>query len=222
MVAMVKRLTLTTVTRTFEGSIPSSHPKKLKHLDDCPGAFFVFSQVIDPICREIPMKLKLLIAATLLFVIASCSRAEKPDKWVLLSADSHGKLYYTLEKMSKSEKNIAKVWVKTVFNEIKHVDEQDISYSKNLYMINCSDSRFKINIGFNFSADNKVLSKTSATQEDVMTDVLSRSSRETSAKPDTSANDEYLPIAAGSPAERLYGIVCKQPHPPATPPRHTP
>ena len=30
---MVKRSTLTTVTRTFEGSNPSSHPKISKHLD---------------------------------------------------------------------------------------------------------------------------------------------------------------------------------------------
>lgn len=30
MVAVVKRLTRTTVTRIFEGSIPSSHPKNSK------------------------------------------------------------------------------------------------------------------------------------------------------------------------------------------------
>ncbi len=42
MVAVVKRLTRTTVTRIFEGSIPSSHPKNSKAAS-FDAAFFVLS-----------------------------------------------------------------------------------------------------------------------------------------------------------------------------------
>ena len=46
MVAVVKRLTRTTVTRIFEGSIPSSHPKNSKAAS-FDAAFFVFAEAIE-------------------------------------------------------------------------------------------------------------------------------------------------------------------------------
>jgi len=144
----------------------------------------------------------------LLLLSASCSRNNNPDKWILFSKDKKASLYYTFDKKTKTDTNIVKIWVKTVYPGVNH-DDPNISYSKNMYMINCSRKTYKINTGFNYSAENEVISKTDVSQTEPALIILDRSNREAAIKPENITSDGYNPIAAESSAERLYSIVCR-------------
>jgi hypothetical protein len=127
----------------------------------------------------------------------------------LFSKEKKASLYYTFDKKTKTDTNIVKIWVKTVYPEANQ-DDPNISYSKNMYMINCSSKTYKINTGFNYSAENEVVSKTDASQADpALNIILDRSNREAAINPENIASDGYNPIAVESSAERLYSIVCR-------------
>lgn len=145
----------------------------------------------------------------LLLLLSACSRPERPNKWIMLSKDSHHTYYYTLDKMTKTEQHLVKIWVKTVFHELRHVGEDDVLYAKNMYMIKCDSKRYKMNVGFFYSATDEAVAKTEPEQDEGEALVLVTPNRETSPKNDSAVPDPYQPITPDSPADRLYGIVCR-------------
>ncbi len=155
------------------------------------------------------MKPILSLMILLFFLLCSCSRNEKPDKWVFLSKDKDNAYFYTLDKMSKTDQHLAKIWVKTVFHETRHSDDGDVSYAKNMFMIKCIEKKYKMNVGFNYSPSNEAVSKTDAEQGEALPLVTGKSNREALSTTGTIQQDVYLPILPNSPADRLYGIVCR-------------
>jgi hypothetical protein len=154
------------------------------------------------------MKLILALMALLLVLACSCSRDERPNKWIFLSKDKDNTYYYTLDKMKKTDdQHLVKVWVKTVFHDIRHIEDDDVSYAKNMFMIKCDVRRYKMNIGFNYSPSNEAVSKTAMEQEVGIPLVIDKSNKEISPPP--VMPDPYMPITPGTPAERLYDIVCR-------------
>lgn len=154
------------------------------------------------------MKLILAPMALLLLLACSCSRNERPDKWILLSKDKDSTYYYTLDKMKRiDDQHLVKIWVKTVFHDIRHVGDDDVSYAKNMFMIKCDVRRYKMNIGFNYSPANEAVSKTAMEQEVGIPLVVDKSNKEITPPP--VMPDPYMPITPGTPAERLYDIACR-------------
>lgn len=150
------------------------------------------------------------IMIIVIIALSACSRNNDPSKWVLFSKDNSSKKYYTFDKMSKTDDNLVKIWVKTVFNKPKRIHDTDVPYAKNMYMINCTNKKLKINPGFNFSKDNDVVSKTIENPDDALSLNMDRFNKEIVFKPDTSAVDDYHPIRDNSPASHLYAEVCKE------------
>lgn len=141
-------------------------------------------------------------------LLCSCTRDERPDKWVFLSSDRDGTYYYTLDKMKrKGDGHLVKIWVKTVFHDLRRIGEDDVSYAKNMFMIKCDERRYKVNTGFNYSPSNEAVSKTAVEQEAGVPLIMDKSNKEITAPP--AAPDPYMPITPGTPAERLYDIVCR-------------
>ncbi len=153
--------------------------------------------------------MKSILPLLLLTVLAcSCSRDERPDKWVFLSKDRDSSYYYTLDRMKrKTDQHLVKIWVKTVFHDTRHIGEDDVMYAKNMFMIKCDQRRYKMNIGFNYSPSNEAVSKTAMEQEVGIPLVIDKTNKEITAPPVTS--DPYLPITPDTPAARLYDIVCR-------------
>jgi hypothetical protein len=156
------------------------------------------------------VKFNLAILVPVLIILAGCSKNNKADKWVYFSTTKSNKLYYTRDKMSKSDEGLVKIWVKSVFNEVRHVEDKDISYTKNMYMIKCSEKRYKVNIGFNYTKDDEAASKTVAEQDNsAIPLIMDRSNKELVFNSSTTVQDAYLPIVSDSPADHLHSIVCK-------------
>jgi hypothetical protein len=132
------------------------------------------------------------------------------DKWVFFANDKSDKLYYTLDKLDKTDKGVIKIWVKTIFGKKINIDNKDAIYAKNMYMINCTANSYKMNVGFYFSATDEMISRTASAQPDVMPLILDRSSREFTFKPISTAKEEYFPILPNSPVAALQTIACKQ------------
>jgi len=154
------------------------------------------------------MKLVFSTIISVFFLIASCSRNNSPDKWIQFSKIKNASLYYTLDKMSKTDTKIIKIWVKTVYNQVNH-DDSNVSYSKNMYMINCYNKTYKINEGFNYSPTDEIVSKTESSQVDMMANAVDRSNRNVVVKPDNAESNGYIPIIPDSAAERIYSVACK-------------
>jgi len=154
------------------------------------------------------MKRLFLTIITLLFLIAACSHNNNPNKWILLSKSKNATLYYTLDRMSKTDTKIVKIWVKTVYSEVNR-DDSNVSYSKNMYMLNCGNKTFKINPGFNYSSSDEIVSKTDAQQPDLVATASDRSNREAAIKPESAESGGYIPVIPDSAAGRLYSVACR-------------
>ncbi len=152
----------------------------------------------------------LLLAS--LICLTGCSSWFNADstKWVYFATEKNDKLHYTLNKFEKTEKGIAKIWVKTIFGKKIRLDEKDSTYAKNMYMINCAANSYKMNVGFFYSDKDEIVQKTTSSQPDVMPLILDRSSREFTFKPISTAKDIYFPILPNSSTEKLKEIACKQ------------
>jgi len=148
----------------------------------------------------------LLLAS--LMCLTACSADS--TKWVYFATEKNDKLHYTLNKFEKTEKGIAKIWVKTIFGKKIRLDEKESTYAKNMYMFNCAANSYKMNVGFFYSEKDEIVSKTTSTQPDVMPLILDRSSREFTFKPISTAKEEYFPIVPNSSTEILKEIACKQ------------
>lgn len=154
--------------------------------------------------------------SALLFATFLCLSACSPKfnsestKWIYFATEKNDKLHYTLNKFEKTEKGIAKIWVKTIFGKKIRLDEKDSTYAKNMYMFNCAANSYKMNVGYFYSDKDEIISKTTSSQPDVMPLVLDRSSREFTFKPISTAKEEYFPILPNSSAEKLKEIACKQ------------
>lgn len=152
--------------------------------------------------------LKALVVLSLL--LSSCSRGDRKTAWLPLHNDSHASYFYTLEKMSRDDqRHLVKVWVKTVFNQAQRQGDEDVLYTKNLFMIRCDRKTYRMNVGFYYSPANEIVSRTDEDQDREATFTLGALSREHPPAGDSGSRETYLPIPAGSPAERLYGIVCR-------------
>lgn len=157
------------------------------------------------------MKKMSFILLTLLLCLTACTQKIKSNaKWVQFAQDKSDKLFYTLEKMDKTDKGVIKIWVKTVYGKSLNIDSKEAVYAKNMYMINCAANTYKMNVGFYFSADDEIISKTTSTQPDVMPQILDKSSREFTFKPISTAHEEYFPILPKSPVDALKLIACSQ------------
>ncbi|NVN91742.1 MAG: hypothetical protein HXX11_14230 [Desulfuromonadales bacterium] len=154
------------------------------------------------------MKPVYVLVVLLFILVCSCSRDERPDKWVLLSKDKNNTYYYTLDRMTKTDQHLVKIWVKTVFHDMRHVGEDDIIYAKNMYMIKCDIKKYKMNVGFNYSPAHKAVSKTELDQEEGEMLVMGKPGKEAPIKTEETVQDLYHPLIPDSPADRLYGIVC--------------
>ena len=156
------------------------------------------------------MKFRYSMALPLLIVLIACSKNNNPDKWILFASSKSDERFYTRDKMSTSDTKLVKIWVKTVFNDPKRIEDKDIVYAKNMYMIKCTENRYKVNVGFNFTKDNEAASKTVIKQEDsAMPMIIDKSNKEFVFNSTTTVQDEYQPIIADSPAGRLHSIVCQ-------------
>jgi len=143
-----------------------------------------------------------------LLLLASCSRNDNPAKWILFSKDRNASLYYTFDRMSKTDGHIVKIWVKTVHaNGIP--DDPNVSYSKNMYMINCPARTYAINPGFNYSSSGEIISKTDSSQTDQTLMPLDRPNREPASTPDNTGSGQFCPLVPDSAAGRLYPVVCR-------------
>jgi hypothetical protein len=158
------------------------------------------------------MKLFYLLLLASIFCLTACDpkSGSNDSKWILFANDKNDKLYYTLDKMDKTDSGVIKIWVKTVFGKKMQFDEKEAAYAKNMFMINCSANSYKMNVGFFFSDKNEIVSKTASTQPDVMPQLLDRSSREFTFKPISTAREEYFPIMPNSPAAALKVIACQK------------
>lgn len=151
------------------------------------------------------------IRCTLLMLVAltcSCSPGDRKTTWLPLTRDRDADYFYTMNKLSRTDEGVVKVWVKTVFTTPRRQKEEDVSYAKNMFMIRCGEKRYKINPGFYFGTDDGMISKTDQDQAQEMTFMMGRSRGEFMAAAQPS-QDSYQPIPPGSPAEILSGIVCR-------------
>jgi hypothetical protein len=152
-----------------------------------------------------------LLLASILCMTACSSRFNADStKWIYFATDKNDKLHYTLNKFEKTEKGIAKIWVKTIFGKKIRLEEKDATYAKNMYMFNCTANSYKMNVGYFYSEKDEIISKTASTQPDVMPLILDRSSREFTFKPISTAKEEYFPIIPNSSTATLKEIACKQ------------
>lgn len=158
------------------------------------------------------MKFALVPLLAIITLLTACNPkfSSDPGKWIHFATDKGDKLYYTLDKMDKTDKGIVKIWVKTIFRKKQILDNKEAAYAKNMYMINCQANSYKMNVGFYFSAEDDVVSKTTSSQPDVVPQLFDRSSREFTFKPISTAKEEYFQIMPNTPVAALKIVACGQ------------
>jgi len=158
------------------------------------------------------MKPIFFVLLVLLFSLAACNSKFKSDakKWVYFASENNDQLFYTLDKIDKTDKGIIKIWVKTVFGKKLVVDNKETTYAKNMFMIDCSGNKYKMNVGYFFSAEDEIVSKTTNEQQDVMPLILDKSNKEYTFKPISTAHEEYFPILPNSRIDKLRTVACSQ------------
>lgn len=158
------------------------------------------------------MKPVYALAVAALTCLTACNPKFSSDssKWINYATEKGDKLYYTLDKLDRTDKGIIKIWVKTVFDAKMVIDDKETTYAKNMFMIDCAANRYKMNVGYFFSASDEIVSKTTSEQPDVMPLILDRSNKQYTFKPISTAHEEYFPILPNSPVDKLRAIACKQ------------
>jgi hypothetical protein len=148
----------------------------------------------------------------LLFGLTACNARfnSDPNKWVYFATEKNDKLFYTLDKIDKTDKGIIKIWVKTVFGTKLVVDNKEATYAKNMFMIDCTGNKYKMNVGYFFSATDEIVAKTTNEQPDVMPLILDKSNKEYTFKPISTVHEEYFPILPNSQVDKLRVVACTQ------------
>ena len=156
------------------------------------------------------MYAKLIPLIATISLLCSCSPKidNSSEKWVLFAKQNNDKLYYTKDKMSKTDNGIVKIWVKTVLGKQIVMDDKKVAYAKNMYMIDCKNKKYHMNIGYYFSESGDTLSKTTTEQTDVMPLLLDKSNKVYTFKAISTPVLEFSAITDSSPISKLLPVAC--------------